>query len=333
MATWRIDHSRIFSLSEIALVLKDLRRKGKRSYLTRQRLILFRLSTCCGLRVGELVQLTLADIQGGERPHIRIRPAITKADGKRKRYGRSVPLWWDIGTLMDIVEWKRQLEAAGAKPNDLLLTTRRGTPIDRGSARLQFRTACKPLGRDVTIHDGRHTFVSHMLAVGRSIKSVADAAGHRSLGATSQYCHSCPEYEDGRPVNMFGPHDPDSQRQAAIKSMEALGWTDPNLIFGVHQAVVGRDGVRIAAPPEFEHAPEADDEEVRRRIALVWGQPPKRLRRPLRGACKTRYEARLLREAERIESDITLTARVVAPKEGRGDKVLEPMEDLIALGT
>jgi integrase len=59
---------------------------------------IFRLACCCGLRVSEIAQLRLGDVQlDSLRPHIRIRAAIAKC-GRARR----VPLWWDAGTLSDI---------------------------------------------------------------------------------------------------------------------------------------------------------------------------------------------------------------------------------------
>jgi len=53
--------------------------------------------------------------------------------------------------------------------------------------------SCKVLGRErqaeLTIHDGRHSFVSHALHGGRSIVEVRAAAGHSSLATTSIYAH------------------------------------------------------------------------------------------------------------------------------------------------
>lgn len=312
MPAWRIDRSRILSLAEIAQTISDQKKKAKRSKTTTQRLIIFRLATCCGLRVGELVQLRVGDIQEGERPHIRVRAATTKGDNKGRRHGRSVPLWWDIGTLMDVIEWKRTREADGAKPGDLFVSTRKGTMISRGSARLQYRTACKCLGKHVTIHDGRHTFISHMLAVGRSIKAVADAAGHVSISATSIYTHLCPEYDDGRPIQLFGPTEPDRNRQAAIAKMHELGLTAPNLTFGLHQSVPDSPVPAIATDEEFEHKrsfmdlPPDHPERVAARLEsearsartsanckAAQARRPKRLY----GIIKTRHEARLAREA------------------------------------
>jgi len=41
----------------------------------------------------------------------------------------------------------------------------------------------------LTIHHGRHTFISHALAGGRTLAEVKAAAGHASLLTTSVYLH------------------------------------------------------------------------------------------------------------------------------------------------
>jgi integrase len=54
-------------------------------------------------------------------------------------------------------------------------------------------TACKKLGRErletLTIHHGRHTFISHALAGHRTLAEVRDAAGHANVSITSAYLH------------------------------------------------------------------------------------------------------------------------------------------------
>ena len=57
-----IDATKILTRSEIAAVLDELRRK-RRSVNTRQDSVLFRLATCCGLRVSEVCGLSLANIK------------------------------------------------------------------------------------------------------------------------------------------------------------------------------------------------------------------------------------------------------------------------------
>ena len=39
------------------------------------------------------------------------------------------------------------------------------------------------------MHHGRHTFISHALAGGRTLAEVRDAAGHSNVTITSTYLH------------------------------------------------------------------------------------------------------------------------------------------------
>jgi integrase len=72
----------------------------------------------------------------------------------------------------------------GATPDVLFVASLRlGRPmktLSRHTLRRRFRTACKVLGRKrletLTIHHGRHTFISHALAGGRSLAETRDAA-------------------------------------------------------------------------------------------------------------------------------------------------------------
>src|SRR5436305_120491 len=65
--------------------------------------------------------------------------------------------------------------------------------FSRHTLRKRFRTACRVLGHarleTLTIHHGRHTFISHALAGGRTLAEVRDAAGHCSVSITSAYLH------------------------------------------------------------------------------------------------------------------------------------------------
>lgn len=185
-----IPRSRIIDMAETSAVLRDIRRRAKRSKITHRNLILFRLSTCCGLRVSELCQLRLGDVQLGElRPSLRLPGAITKADSRGRRHGRTVPLWWDEGTLAEITAWVALRRSEGASDADLLLITRHGRRLHRSAACRSFQRSCRVLGRHVTIHDGRHTFVSTMLHIGRRLAEVCEAAGHASIATTAKYCH------------------------------------------------------------------------------------------------------------------------------------------------
>jgi integrase len=124
------------------------------------------------------------------RPHLRLRREITKG-----RRSRCVPLWWDAATLVDLAEWKSHRFADGANGKSPFVCSvqshRRGLPLQRAALRRRFLTACKVLGlprlRTLTVHHGRHTYISHALAGGRTLAEVRAAAGHASLLTTSVY--------------------------------------------------------------------------------------------------------------------------------------------------
>jgi integrase len=178
-------------------------RPGRR---TRINLVIFRLATCCGLRASEIAQLHTNDIRVEmPRPHIRIRVGASKG-GKSRR----VPLWWDRGTLDDLAAWRAHRAAQGAEGDEPFVASwhpqRENEPLSRFTLRKRFRTACRKLGcerlQNLTIHHGRHTFISHALAGGRTLAEVRDAAGHSNVTVTSGYLHVA--VEDDGVGTLFG---------------------------------------------------------------------------------------------------------------------------------
>ncbi len=205
-AQWGVDQTRILARSEIATVLAELKRKAPRAVNTRQNQVIFRLATCCGLRVSELCGLNVGDVRVGiRRPYLRIPKSIAK--GKQPR---RVPLWWDAGTLTDLTAWRVERIDQGAKPGDPFVCSQgKSTPgkrLDRRNARQHYIRACRILGpqrqREITTHVGRHSFVSHALAGGRSLAEVQRAAGHRSLATTAVYLHIAVD-DDGTVGDLF----------------------------------------------------------------------------------------------------------------------------------
>ncbi|MDZ4781656.1 MAG: site-specific integrase [Planctomycetia bacterium] len=192
-STWQVDSWRLLSRTELATVRADLERKAKRSLNTRLNLVIVRLACCCGLRVSEIASLRLDDVRVADaRPHIVIRAAVAKS-----RRLRRIPLWWDRRTLETLVEWKQLRVEEGATARDRFVVSAinrtRGKTLTRQAIRQRFRTACKVLGKSrlesLSIHDGRHTFVSHALAGGRTLAEIRDAAGHANIVTTSAYLH------------------------------------------------------------------------------------------------------------------------------------------------
>jgi integrase len=111
---------------------------------------------------------------------------------------RTVLLWWDADTLADTAAWYGERTKQAAPPDAPLLDSRRPgrepRPLSRHTLRKRFRTACKVLGperlRTLTIHHGRHTFLSHALAGGRTLAEVRNASGHSSVTIAARRLHS-----------------------------------------------------------------------------------------------------------------------------------------------
>jgi len=196
---WYIDQSQILSRTEIAMVLDDLKRKGRRSVNSRLNLILVRMSVCCGLRASEIGGLRLQDVKLTiDKPYLYVNKAIAKGSKARK-----VPLWWDRGNLDDLIQWKAERQQQGAQGGDYFVCAQYshafGRPLGRDGIRNRFLTACKVLGQErlilgrdtfsdqstkkgqfylkhLTLHCGRHTF----LGVGLWQKSRQRPVIHRS---------------------------------------------------------------------------------------------------------------------------------------------------------
>jgi len=192
-STWNVDASQILSRQELAAVLRDLKRRARRLPNVQMNLAVVRLACCCGLRASEIGGLTLGDVRVGiARPHLLVRAEHAKLNRPRR-----VPLWWDAGTLADLSAWLDYRRGQGARRDDPFVCSLQaatlGLPLNRHVLRRRFHTACRVLGwerlRSLTIHHGRHTFISHALAGGRTLAEVKAAAGHASLLTTSVYLH------------------------------------------------------------------------------------------------------------------------------------------------
>jgi len=188
-----IDCVRILGRREMATIIADLKRK-RRSINTRQNLVLFRLASCAGLRVCEVVGLNLANVKvGSSRPYIEVPASIAK-----RKKARRVPLWWDRATLLDLQAWKAERQTQGAGPDDPFVCSQakgtRGKRLSARNAQARFKKCLKPLGPErvaiLSIHCGRHSFCSHALAGGRTLAEVRDAAGHSNISTTSIYLHT-----------------------------------------------------------------------------------------------------------------------------------------------
>ena len=182
----RIDATKILSRRELAAVLDDLHQKAPRSANTWLNLILVRLSCCCGLRVSEIAGLqhqrtpactSATSVSSPPRAQFASAARIQRRPVCRwSRYGGGTPVRWPTWANGSKAE-RLRLGATADAPFVASLRPGRGTrQLSRHTLRRRFRTACKVLGRErletLTIHHGRHTFISHALAGDRKLAEV-----------------------------------------------------------------------------------------------------------------------------------------------------------------
>jgi integrase len=149
----------------------------------------------------EILRLA-ADRRMGFRQAEKPRAGIILPEQGQRRSLRSTHT--GCGCTADIAAWKAERLAQGAKAGDPFLTSQRPgasvRPLSRHTLRRRFLTACRILGLErigaLTIHHGRHTFISHALVGGRTLAEVRDAAGHSNVSVTSAYLHVAVDGED-----------------------------------------------------------------------------------------------------------------------------------------
>lgn len=136
----------------------------------------------CGLRVSELVTLTLSQVyeeegflrvmgKGAKERLVPISPAAI----------RELHLWYDDRCRMNI------------KPGeeDYVFLNRRGAHLTRTMILIMIKQQAKAAGITKTIspHTLRHSFATALLEGGASLRAIQAMLGHESVGTTEIYTH------------------------------------------------------------------------------------------------------------------------------------------------
>lgn len=140
-----------------------------------------------GCRVGELIELRLSDI-GFDRRLVRIRHG--KGDKER-----TVPIGEEaLAALKDYVNLYRP-KVKGAEKSLYCFLNKFGDPLSRNYFFLQVKKYAELAGirKNVSPHTLRHSFATHLLSHGASLRSVSALLGHAHLETTEIYTHVNPE--------------------------------------------------------------------------------------------------------------------------------------------
>ena len=175
----------VLSREEVARVLGAVREPRFRACL--------RLIYHCGLRVGEVVRIEVSHIDGpAQRLHVRF------AKGGKDRYVPLAP-----GMLGELRQWWKLHQhprflfpSPGRAWKDrsctLAESMRRATgPMSVSSIQMAFRLARAAAGLQptATVHTLRHSYATHLLEEGVSVRLISQYLGHESLETTVIYTH------------------------------------------------------------------------------------------------------------------------------------------------
>ena len=136
----------------------------------------------CGLRVSELVSLTLEQVN--------LRQGVLRVFGKGSKE-RLVPLGEEAIVWIEryVVEARSLL--LGGRPSDVLFPSQRGEQMTRQTFwyRIKHHARSAAITRPLSPHTLRHAFATHLLNHGADLRVVQMLLGHSDLSTTQIYTH------------------------------------------------------------------------------------------------------------------------------------------------
>lgn len=136
--------------------------------------IILKLLYASGLRVSELVNLRLGDIEG---------TTITVRHGKG---GKDRVTILPQSLALEVNEYIRRYRLT-----DLLFPSKHGKPLTTRNIQAIITRAAKraKINKHVTPHKMRHSFATHLLEAGTDVRVIQELLGHSNLQTTQIYTH------------------------------------------------------------------------------------------------------------------------------------------------
>lgn len=168
------------SFEEIEKILESIDVSTEQG--TRDRAILEVLYSC-GLRVTELLQLKISEIQ--------LEVEIIKVIGKGNKE-RIVPIGSDAIKYLKLYLLNyRRGKLVAEKDKDFVFLNLRGTPLSRISVFNMIKKQASTVGirKQISPHTFRHSFATHLVEGGADLRAVQEMLGHVSITTTEIYTH------------------------------------------------------------------------------------------------------------------------------------------------
>lgn len=149
----------------------------------------FEMLYWCGLRLGELLALTIEDFDF-EKKTVHITKSLQRISGENIITDPKTPKSKRVIQMPDflvdeIQDYYKSLY--GYSEKDLLF------PITKSCLHCEMKRGCKETGvKRIRIHDLRHSHVSLLIEMGFSAVAIANRVGHESIDITYRYAHMFP---------------------------------------------------------------------------------------------------------------------------------------------
>lgn len=137
----------------------------------------------CGLRVSELIDLKISNIN--------FRESYLKVDGKGDKT-RFVPLAaYTAKLLKDYITNVRSGYKINKKCEDILFLNSRGSSMSRVIVFIIIKELTEKAGisKKISPHTFRHSFATHLLQNGADLRYIQEMLGHSSITTTEIYTH------------------------------------------------------------------------------------------------------------------------------------------------
>ena len=156
----------VLSREEVEKIIRGIK--------NRKHQLMIALAYGAGLRVSELVELKVRDIDFSE-----LTVFLEKAKGKKDR----------ISILSEKLVKDLKKNVAEKAGGDFIFSSERGGKLATRTAQKVFENAIKRAGikKKVTFHSLRHSFATHLLENGVDIRYVQELLGHSNIRTTQRY--------------------------------------------------------------------------------------------------------------------------------------------------
>ena len=149
--------------------------------------VMMELLYATGMRISELLGLTLHDINLPDRL------VLVRGKGRKQRY---VPFVDSVADLLNSYLASARPVLLKFKNSDVLFLNNRGTKMSRMGFWKILKAAVQmaKIRKEVTPHTFRHSFATHLLESGVNLRIVQVLLGHSSLNTTQIYTHVDTKY-------------------------------------------------------------------------------------------------------------------------------------------